>query len=224
MTKLLKNVPKRVSIKKKVEKKKDPIKIIDFKDSEQKNIEEQYNISFSRPYNHIYDGKKKTKLPYWKNWWYERKFPDRTYLINMELINGFHRTFLVKESEGGFSYKGKRYIVDNALKTYNLDAKMYQFDFHEGFAIPIERRIPVDSIKKTLESEGMSEIEYATNPSTLERFIISRIAEGIMKGQELDERLRKLLLLMIIGLIVGIIHLLFFLQKAGVFSSVKLPF
>ena len=68
----------------------------------------------------------------------------------MELTNGFHRTFSVKEKEEGFIFKGKKYLFDDESKYYNIDAKLYAFDYHEGLVLPIRRKIPTTEIKKTI--------------------------------------------------------------------------
>lgn len=153
-------------------------------------------------------------------------FPSKSVLINMELLNGMHKQFVIKEKDGGFSYKGNTYILDNELKYFILEAKMWAYDFHEQFALPLKRSIPLLKIKKFLENSGISEVEYASNPSTLERFVTSRIAEGIMKGQMLDDWMKQIRLMLIIVLLSVIIHLLLFMQKTGMLKQLagKLPF
>ncbi len=144
----------------------------------------------------------------------------------MELLNGMHKSFTVVETNEGFIYRGKKYLLDNENKYYNLDARMYCYDYHEALTLPLKRVIPVGTIKSTLEAMPMTEVEYAINPATLKRFEIAKIAEGIMKGQQLDEFMRRIMVLMFIVLVVTIIHFLIFLQKSGVFEALKgkLPF
>jgi hypothetical protein len=153
-----------------------------------------------------------------------RFFPHKSILVNMELINGFHNSFVVFEKDGGFTYKGRNYIFDDDLKYYHLGAQLWALDYHENFSIPLKRKIPLTKIQKTLESTDITEVEYMTNPATLERFTISKIAEGVMKGQKIDEFFRQLRLLLIITMVASIIHLLLFAQKSGILSQVRLPF
>jgi hypothetical protein len=154
----------------------------------------------------------------------ERLFPERTVLINMELTNGFHKTFIVIENDDGFKYRGKKYIFDNESKYYNMDAKLWTYDYHENLTLPLKRKVPVGKIKTTMEQSGISEVEYMLNPSTLERFTIAKIAEGIMKGQQIEEFFKRFQLLLIITMVGCLIHLILFLIKSGMLESVNLPF
>ena len=159
-----------------------------------------------------------------KDFFKDKYFPDKTVLVNMELTNGMHKSWLVIEKNRGFKYKNGLYILDEESKYFNIDAKLWSYDFHENFSLPVRRKIPVTDIKKTLESVDISEVEYATNPMTLERFVISRVAEGIMKGQQLDEFMRKLMLIMIITMLGTLIHFILFIFASGMLKNIKLPF
>lgn len=160
---------------------------------------------------------------YWKDWFLDKYLPDKVVMINMELLNGFHKQFLVRERDGAFYYKKKVYVLDNEKKYYVIDSKLYAYDYHEEFTNPIQRKLPIADIKETLESSGISEIEYATSPKTLERFIISKVAEGIMRGQALDEALKQLRLLVIITTVTSVGHFMYILFKTGAFQAVQIP-
>ena len=168
--------------------------------------------------------KSKLSFAYWKNWYIERYFPAKCVMIHMELINGFHRLFIVVEKEGGFLFRGNKYIFDDDSKYYNMDLKMYVFDYHENITIPIKRKIPVSDIKKTIESTESIDIEYAINPSTLQRFMIAKIAEGVMKGTMLDEFLRKLQMVILVILATSVVHLALFLWASGLLENIQMPF
>lgn len=201
----------------------------------------------SKPYDVLRTNKSKMSLRYWRDILREKMRPEKTILVNMELLNGFHRLFLVTENDEGFKYRGNKYLFDNEAKYYLIDSKLWCYDYHEKFTLPVKRniiidpkkrktleikeeyglpirrRIPLTTIKTSLEQSGMTEVEYATNPSTLERFTISKIAEGIMKGQALDE-VFKFLKMMLILAVVGIyIHLVLYLFKSGALQAVKIP-
>ena len=162
---------------------------------------------------------KLTDINTWKTYIISKFQSDRTVLINMELLNGINRLFLVTEKQGGFTYRKKQYIFDNDSKYYILEAKMYAFDFHEGFVLPIKRKLPVEKLKQQIKDATDVEVEYATNPDTLQNFMVAKIAEGIMKGAEIDAWMKQIrLILMIVG-VVSLIHFLMYLQKSGVFSQ-----
>lgn len=180
------------------------------------------DVEPDKPYDYL-KSRSRWKLRYWRDMLRERMHPEKTILVDMELLNGFHREFLVKEKDGGFRYRKNKYIFDNESKYYKIDSKLWCFDYHENFTLPIKRKIPISDIKKTLEHSNISEVEYATNPSTLERFIVARIAEGIMKGQQIDEFLKQIRLIIIITMVTVIAHLLIFMFKSGIFQQVKIP-
>ena len=176
-----------------------------------------------KPFDAVRTGKSKLTIKYWRAHFLERLHPETTALISMELLNGFHRLFIVKEKDEGFQYRGKKYLFDNEAKYYIIDTKLWCYDFHENFTLPIKRKIPLTHIKKSLEHSNISEVEYATNPSTLERFTISKIAEGIMKGQAIDEFMKQIRLLLRIAMVTAVIHLALFMFKSEMLQSIKIP-
>ena len=166
----------------------------------------------------------KFSINYWKEHFKEKYFSAKIVLINIELVNGFHRSMVVIENDGGFKFRDKKYIFDDDSKYYNMDAKLYCFDYHENLALPIKRKIPVTAIKKTIESTDDIDIEYAINPSTLQRFMTAKIAEGVMKGTMLDEFLRKLQMFIIVIMVAVLVHLMLFLYASGILENIQMPF
>jgi hypothetical protein len=54
----------------------------------------------------------------------------------------------------------------------------------------------------------------------LERFMTAKVAEGIMRGQQIDEFLKQIRLIMIITMISSILMLVLFVQKTGMLKQV----
>jgi hypothetical protein len=162
-------------------------------------------------------------IGYFKRWIKLKFKEDISYLINMELNNGMSTTFIVQEKDGGFKFKGKKYQFDDALKYYHMPSKLYAFNFHEGLAIPIIAKIDLNEINKAITGSGITEIEYMTNPMTLERFTVSKIAEGIMKGQQLDAFFRQIRMVVIINVLMTALLLILFVAKTGMLKSIKIP-
>jgi hypothetical protein len=154
-----------------------------------------------------------------KNWWKLRKI-SRAILINMEMKNGNHRSFVAHTSSSGFEYNKRRYLFDNESSYYNVDFGLWCFDYHEDMTIPVKRTIPVLEIKDSVTANN-KQIEHAINPATIEEFIVSEVAKGIMQGQAIGEFLRQARMLWIISLIVGVIDLLVLLWHSGVFDKIK---
>ena len=202
---------------KKLSKDIDKIKLMDVKVIAKKEAPDPRGFK-------IQNANSKFTLEYWKFWFKEKYFPAKVVMINMELINGFHRSMIVVEKDGGFVFRGKKYIFDDDSKYYNMDAKLYTFDFHENLVLPIKRIIPVTAIKKTIESTEDIDIEYAINPSTLQRFMTAKIAEGVMKGTMLDEFLRKLQMFIIVIMVAVLVHLALFIYASGLLENIQMPF
>lgn len=169
-------------------------------------------------------GTKRISMKRFVVWFKDKYFPARSVLVNMELMNGMHKTWIVIENKGGFIYRGSKYILDSDVKYYNLNAKLYCYDFHEALSIPIKRVIPVKEIIQSVDESSLTEVESALNPSTLQKFIESRIAEGVLKGQQIDDFIRQMRIIMIIILIVGLIHLALFVHGSGMLNDLKMPF
>lgn len=165
--------------------------------------------------------KKKTTLAYYVQKVKEFFFPDRMVLIQMEYANGFHDSFLVVGTDSGFRLHGRKYLFDDKEKYYHLTARYWCYDYHENFALPLRRKIPVNEIKATIEQEEGIEYEYAVNPSSLMRFITAKIAEGIMQGQDIPELIRRIFLILVILLILVAGHVLLFAYKTGMFQQIK---
>jgi len=175
------------------------------------------------PGKHTIRNRSKLSWKFWKYHFWWKNSQDKIMLINMELRNGQHDTFIIKAKQQGFKYKGGYYVFDDELKYYNVGEQMWVLDYHQDCTIPIRRDIPVNEIKKALEASNLSEVEYSTNPTVLERFIISKISEGIMKGQQIDEFLKNLKTWLILAVVTSIIHLLLFVLKTGMLKSIKIP-
>ena len=138
----------------------------------------------------------------------------------MELFNGMNRLFVMKSKGQGFQYKKKHYLIDDDSKYYIIEAKMYCYDFHEGFVLPIKRKIDITGIRKGMQNSEVSEIEYSTNPETLQNFMVAKIAEGIMKGAELDKWMKQIRIMLIVAILTALLHFFLYAQKSGVFEKV----
>lgn len=149
-------------------------------------------------------------------------FPASVYLINMQLRNGFHNTFLISTNSNSFKYKGGNYVIDETLKYYNINAKCFSIDYHQDLSIPVRREIQIDEIKKAVKNSGLTEEEMSLNPKVLQSFIDSKIAEGVLRGQQIDEFLRMLKLWLVVIGIVVLIHFALFMKASGMLDNLHL--
>ena len=173
------------------------------------------------PFNPIKRGFK--SIGQFKNWLMMRFYSSEALLVNMELRNGFFSSFMVRTKDTSFEYSGGTYIIDNELKYYHLDAGLYALDYHQDLALPIRKTVPVNEINKAITSSGVSDVEVSTNPMVLRKFIESKLAEGIMKSQQIDEYLKQLKMFILITMVCSIAMLLLFVTKTGMLQGVRIP-
>jgi hypothetical protein len=127
---------------------------------------------------------------------------------------------LVKEKEGGFTYNDKDYTFDDPLKFYVHAVHMYCYLFHEGLSMPVRMKINLKKIKDSMNASQLDDIEYATNPSTLRKFLVSKVIEMILKGAELDRWMRMMFWICLFTLIAAAATFLVLLGHAGVFQQI----
>ena len=92
-------------------------------------------------------------------------------LVNFELRNGNHRSFTIIDKQGEFRFLKCLYIIDQSLKYYNIDSKMWCLDYHQDYSLPVKRIIRVELIKKAIEDSNIIEAEASTNPSLIDTYV-----------------------------------------------------
>lgn len=130
--------------------------------------------------------------------WQWRTFEKETViLINMQLENGKHISFIRPIDSGKFSIFGDTYIVDLKCAYFSLSAGMFCLDYHQSFCIPVKRVWPAAGLKESIEKSGIIDCPAATNPSNITRFLESNIVEQIFQGAALG---KMLIIIMVIGI------------------------
>lgn len=158
-----------------------------------------------------------------KNRMRERFFAKKTFLINMQLRNGRHTTFMVSTKNQYFKYMGAAYIIDTNLMYDNLSARHYCLDYHQDFALPIQRKINFKEVQEAIEASGMYDIESSTNPTALAKILEANMGEGVAKASAVPDFIKQMKLLLIIGTMASVILLLLFVFKTGMLQGVKIP-
>lgn len=145
------------------------------------------------------------------------------YLINMQMRNGMHRSFVISTRKSSFSFQRGTYIIDTEARYYSIDNKRFALDYHQDIATPLHRNVDVNEIKKALQNDEEYEVENAINPFILQEFMISKVAEGVMRGQAIDEYLRRMKMMILITMIASILSLLLGLVGGGMLNGLNLP-
>ncbi len=88
----------------------------------------------------------------WKEKRMLKKFPAKVVLIRMEMNNGTHREFLVKDDASGFIYSGGRYVFDLENRYWVVDSLIWAYDFHESLSISMKNTLkPNDELFKYVQ-------------------------------------------------------------------------
>lgn len=154
--------------------------------------------------------------------WWLRRWPLRLILIEMELRSGDIIDFVTLTDTGiknqSFVFQGGRYILQDTAKKYIRSCGYWRWRYHQDFSLPITETITPSSLRE-LVAEQKPGVVHSCSPYLLETFTESKIAEGIMRGQELGEYLRQTRLLLIITMIGVFLHFLVYVQKTGGFKA-----
>ncbi len=170
------------------------------------------------------------KIPFTRRWKENKmlkKFPDKVVLARMEMNNGTHREFLVKDDASGFVFRDARYVFDLENRYWVTDSLIWAYDFHESISISIKnslkpndalldyidqlkkdsakgikKQVPINELKEIIEESGVTQVENSINPVVLERVIKSEIIQAILQGSALGRLFRVLLIIVIIIVII----------------------
>ncbi len=236
-------VPIRVPVEKVDFQKK--VKVIEKKAIPEKDLDKTKFYYEVTPFE--YFKRSKLSIRYWKDRRMAKKYPEKVVLVRLEMNNGRHREFLVKEHADGFTYDDKKYIFDLDNKYYVVDSNIWAYNFHESFSLPIKKNIvlnpelqeifdkieaetrkgidptiPIDLIKETIEHSGITQIENAVNPTTLERVSESQFVQMILQGATLGKLFKILLIIAIISALIIAADLVVDLIGSGLLEELNI--
>lgn len=169
-------------------------------DSTAKEFFKKYNLK--APYNPVnqnlgaWDFLKRLDIGGWRayrsNMKLYSKFHDHALHITMELKKGGKKFFWVNEIEDGFLYNAGQYIFDVDMKYEITDIYgrvYYGYDFYEGWPVPFKHLFPhneiVKAVREGLAGEEVMEVDYATNPFLLLKFILSDIIKKLFASDQI---------------------------------------
>lgn len=159
----------------------------------------------------------------WFRWFMAKhKSPYKNILVNMELRNGHHVSFIEPLAGQSFKFMGGEYIFDEDVKYFHISSGLWACDYHQDFSLPVKRKLPINEVSKTIKSMSNCEVELMLNPATLEQFVKSKIAEFLMKAIIVDEYLKSMKLIVFITMIATLILLVLFIYKTGMLQGISL--
>jgi len=180
-----------------------------------KDLKLEQGILFNRLKQHD-----KLSVQRLKTWYIDKYHTEKSFLINMFLKNGQRLSFITKTKRGSFNWNDGEYIIDESLKYYDVNARMYALDYHEDISIPFSFKINPNTVKELIESKGITDVDAAINPSTLRRFIVSEVIQKVLKGAELDEVFKFLKIMVTVCAILSFIAVMLLLRAGGFFSKI----
>ncbi len=143
--------------------------------------------------------------------------------IIMLQTNGYYDFLLVNASKNNFSYHKKTYLIDTNSFFWIDKLQSYGATYHEDLSIPFKIKISVDDVYDSVQT-AEPQIINSLNPFIVKRFLESKVAEGVMKGQMIDEFLKQIKVMLIITMLSSVIMLLLFISKTGMLKGIKMPF
>ena len=157
-------------------------------------------------------------------WLFPNKLIDEI-IVNMEFVNGTHDRFIVDGTKEWFEFKDGYYVIDGSLKYWCGGSGRFELDYHQNFTSPIRREWDIaglrDAITETHRVQGKDFEIMSTNPRNLKVFIDSKVVEGVMRGQQLQEFIKRWNLALLLLIILNVIHLIVYLAKSGVLKGLK---
>lgn len=163
------------------------------------------------------------------SWWKLQDLPKRfrlrfkqynVLICNFELNNSNHSTIVLPIIHGRVWFRGGSYVINPAFHYYNINYKEYCGDFHQGYNMQIERRIPVNEMIKTLQTLNPHGIGYASDPITLKTFQVNEIAKTGIQAAGISDFFKQVRLLVIISAISSTLMFLVYCYSQGYFNGI----
>jgi len=184
-------------------------------------VTEDQLVNISVPYSFVMEKTKGISIKALKSKFNMSHYEVKMALANFEMMNGDHLTFLVKIDSDRFIFMGNTYVWDNSYRYYVATSKIWAADYHESFALPVKRTIPIKGLRENFkfQDKSIEEINYATNPRTLEDFINSSFIQKSLKGGLIEQFIRRATLLLAIILVETSIMMMILFFKSGALQS-----
>lgn len=149
-----------------------------------------------------------------------KKMQDKRYHIIMNLRNGDRKQLYIFTDKQSFIYSKGEYILNTSEARYDHTAKSYSLEYWQDFSLPIKVNVDLSELRKAVKKSSVTDLDIAFNPFSLADFGRSKVVEGMMQGQGLQDWIKRIFTMLVITLIVVIIHLLLFAQKSGMLEQV----
>ena len=166
-----------------------------------------------KPLNHRKQYSKFSKEYYRDLWNYKFK-KKRLFLIFMKLRNGNWDSSVIATRGRYFEKLGGTYFIDQDIGVRDLGTGFNTLFYHQDCAIPFSIDFNIDNLNDKIKNADESVLK-AINPSSFRGFIDSEVIEKVLKGQELSDQLKRIYMIVIIGLVVNVIAIIMIAKASG---------
>lgn len=118
-----------------------------------------------------------------------KKKPDSTFLIRMKYNNGTLKNFMLSTTDMMFKHGSKWYFLYYEESWFNINHQVYELEYQENFALPINREV---CIKFDKEGKTSNEDEVFANvtPSNIKDTVEMEYVRALVSGEELSKYLK----------------------------------
>lgn len=159
---------------------------------------------------------------------------DSVLIVIMHHRNGTRSTrVFFLEDTGVFIYKKFAYIVDDTAKKFDVTYHEYVIEYFEGISLPIKLILDYEKLEQqAIETEAHFnnddefvgsvglDVVSALNPHSLYTWIKSSVIQKVLKGELIDEMLKKVMFFLIITFAGVAIILVLNLYTSGLLSQI----
>jgi hypothetical protein len=151
--------------------------------------------------------------------WYKNKYlRGRMFVIQMQLRNGKIDMFTIRSTLPYFEHRGGAYFIDPDMAREDLHSHHNILYYHQDFAAPFKIEFNVKEIHDVLSvSDEGKAIDKAINPSTFGYVINSQVIEKLIKAHEMNDKLKLIMILVIINLLVSAVCVIMIGKSSGMF-------
>jgi hypothetical protein len=164
---------------------------------------------------------KPLSLQFWRTYYYLNFKRAEIMLIEMELATGDIYTFITPIKANSFEFKKKVYVIDESIKKYDINSKIYRLRYFENLSLPVDESLPVKDLKSAIQNKEKNQkdtIYYALNPQLLHEFLHSDVLKSMMQAGEITAFFKNIRMWVIVATISSVIHLILYAQKSGLLN------
>lgn len=137
------------------------------------------------------------------NWYKNKYLRGRLFFIIMQLKNGKYDMFTIRSINPYFEHRGGMYFIDPDMAREDLHTRNNVLFYHQDFAAPFKIMFDVTKVHDVImASDEENVIDKSLNPSTFKYVINSQVIEKLIKAHEIADKLKLLVILVIVNIAV----------------------